>query len=45
MNLVEVRMSYDSDGQSDTYNVSAVELDNLIFNETNCDDQVINLNY
>ena len=33
-------MSYSTDGKSDVYNVSAAELDNLIFNETKCDEQV-----
>ena len=36
-------MSYDSDGKSDVYDVSVELLDNLIFNETNCDDQVMNV--
>ena len=40
LNLVEVRMGYDSDGTSDLYTVNASVVDNMIFNETNCDDQV-----
>ena len=40
LNLVEVRMGYNSDGTSDLYDVNASVVDNLIFNETNCNDQV-----
>ena len=40
LNLVEIRMSYSTDGKSDVYNISYAELDNLIFNETKCDEQV-----